>query len=316
MSKNLKQLREKAATKGPSVKLKEIIAPKDNTVATQRFIKKHVVAHHEDPAGNGDDVYNASNIKPVKRSPEHGYDPGQDEEVYEEVKSKKTELLTPERHAAAWLAATPEGQRTRQSFSTHMGKARFATFDTTPFKKGRDFGYRQVVGHQNNLLRSLSYGLGEKYEPESNLVIENKKPLPPPEDTNNYWGNQTSPSVLKRARIAAERDSTRAKKAVQPLVNPFAGEYDKDVKNQDSQKVADLNSKIKAQREAARAKSKGKGVVGTILRTLGLSKESEQVLTNLYNTLNEENREKMVKLLESEEGFIKLIEFAVEKGID
>jgi hypothetical protein len=312
MAKNLKQLREKAATKGPSVKLKEIIPPKDNTVATQRFIKKHVVAHHEDPAGNGDDVYNASNIKPVKRSPEHGYDPGQDEEVYEEVKSKKTEL-TPERHAAAWLAATPEGQRTRQSFSTHMGKAGFATFDTRPFKKDIDFGYKQVVDNQNNLLRTLRFG--EKYEPEGNLVIENKKPLPPPEDTNNYWGNQTSPSVLERARIAAERAST--KKANQPPpVNPFAGNFQGLLKYQYSQNVADLTSKIKAQKEAARAESKGKGVVGTILRTFGLSKQSEQVLTNLYNTLNEENREKMIKLMESEEGFIKLVEFAVEKGID
>lgn len=320
MAKNLRQLREKAATKGPSVKLKEIIPPKDNTVATQNFIKKHVVARHEDPAGNGDDVYNASNINPVKRSPEHGYDPGQDEEVYESVYkepegNKLDEAkLTPEKHARAWFRKTPKGKRNRKSFSAHMANKGFTTFDIRPFTEN-DFGYNQVVKNQDALaLNAKLSGFGEKYEPEGNLVVENKRlpPRPPPEDTGNFWGNQTSPSVLERARIAAERASTKERAKQPPPVNPFAGDFQGLLVHQRSQGVADLTLKTKERKEAARKK----GFVGTILRTLGLNKESEQVLTNLYNTLNEENREKMVKLLESEEGFIKLIEFAVEKGID
>lgn len=327
MAKNLKELREKAATKGPSVKLKnntdetklkEIIPPKDNTVATQRFIQKHVVAHHEDPAGNGDDVYNASNIKPVKRSPEHGYDPGQDEEVYEEVKSRKTKL-TPEKHAMAWFLKTPKGKRGRKSFSAHMAKKGFTTFDIRPFTEN-DFGYKQVVKNQDALALNVKLGgFGEKYEPKGNLVVENKRlpPRPPPEDINNYWKNQTtSPRVLERARLAAERTSTRATKAAQPPPISFAGNYQGLLDHQRSQGAADLTLKTKAQKKAEKEAERKKGFVGTILRTLGLNQESQQVLTNLYNTLNEENREKMIKLLESEEGFIKLIEFAVEKGID
>jgi hypothetical protein len=42
----------------------------------------------------------------------------------------------------------------------------------------------------------------------------------------------------------------------------------------------------------------------------------EYAITSLYNTLNEENREVMLKLMESEEGVVSLVEFAIEKGID
>ena len=52
----------------------------------QKFVDKHVTIKHKDRNGNGDDVFNASKIKPVKRKEErHGYAAGEDEKVYEEV---------------------------------------------------------------------------------------------------------------------------------------------------------------------------------------------------------------------------------------
>lgn len=49
----------------------------------KRFADKHIVAKHKDRNGNGDDVFNATKIKTVDRSPEHGYNAGEDEKVYE-----------------------------------------------------------------------------------------------------------------------------------------------------------------------------------------------------------------------------------------
>lgn len=49
----------------------------------KRFKDKHVVVKHKDANGNGDDLFNAKNIKTVDRKPEHGYNPGEDEKVYE-----------------------------------------------------------------------------------------------------------------------------------------------------------------------------------------------------------------------------------------
>jgi hypothetical protein len=62
----------------------EVYAPKAKD--EQRFVDKHVVIKHKDRNGNDDDLFNAKNIKTIKRDKEgHGYDSGKDEKVYEET---------------------------------------------------------------------------------------------------------------------------------------------------------------------------------------------------------------------------------------
>ena len=62
----------------------ELYKPKSQD--EDKFVKKHIVVKHKDRNGNGDDVFQATNIKAVGREKErHGYEPGKDEEVYEEV---------------------------------------------------------------------------------------------------------------------------------------------------------------------------------------------------------------------------------------
>ena len=52
----------------------------------QKFVDKHVTIKHKDRNGNDDDVFKG-NTKYIKRKEErHGYDVGEDEKVYEEVK--------------------------------------------------------------------------------------------------------------------------------------------------------------------------------------------------------------------------------------
>ncbi len=249
MAKNLKQLREKAATKGPSVKLKEIIPPADNTVATQRFIKKHVVAHHEDPAGNGDDVYNASNIKPVKRSPDHGYDPGEDEKVYEETIQEKT--------------LTPAEKAKREEIVLSMKKK----------------NPKMPLGQLYAIATAQAIKVAEETETSVNEMkfsLKFSNPFKKPLDLTPDMQDPEQKKNLERLNAAMSR---------RPLTGNPREVMDKD---------------LKRMRDNAAARGN----------------PAEQVLTNLYNTLNEENRKAMLKLMESEEGFIKLVEFAVEKGID
>ena len=51
-----------------------------------RFKRKHVHVTEPDANKNGDDVFKGTNVKAVNRQPHYGYNPGQDEEVYEENK--------------------------------------------------------------------------------------------------------------------------------------------------------------------------------------------------------------------------------------
>lgn len=67
--------------------LKEILRVEGYEPATKDgdgFVKKHKVKVTKDANKNGDDVFNASKVKPVQRQPKHGYNPGQDEKVYED----------------------------------------------------------------------------------------------------------------------------------------------------------------------------------------------------------------------------------------
>lgn len=68
--------------------LKEILQLEVNEPKSpdeKRFKDKHVVVNHKDANGNDDDLFKAKNIKTVDRELRHGYNPGEDEKVYEEV---------------------------------------------------------------------------------------------------------------------------------------------------------------------------------------------------------------------------------------
>jgi hypothetical protein len=60
----------------------------------KKFVDKHTVNKVEDANGNKDDVFQATNVKMFDREIEHGYNPGSDEEVYEEVDQIEEKKLT------------------------------------------------------------------------------------------------------------------------------------------------------------------------------------------------------------------------------
>ena len=59
----------------------------------QKFIDKHVVAKTDDRNGNDDELFKGSKVKMADR-PKHrkGYNPGEDEEVYEELKGNQHKI--------------------------------------------------------------------------------------------------------------------------------------------------------------------------------------------------------------------------------
>lgn len=79
---NLTELLDRAKKKAlEKPDAKDGYAPKSTDEL--RFKKKHVVQKTDDRNGNKDDVFNATNVKSVDRAPKHGYNPGEDEQVYE-----------------------------------------------------------------------------------------------------------------------------------------------------------------------------------------------------------------------------------------
>ena len=58
----------------------------------KKFKEKHVAVKHKNLAGKStedDQLFQATNVKTVNREPTHGYNPGNDEKVYEEIQSRR-----------------------------------------------------------------------------------------------------------------------------------------------------------------------------------------------------------------------------------
>lgn len=73
----------------------------------KEFVRKHTIQKIADRNGNGDDVFNASNIKSHRDStntPPHGYKPGEDAKVYEEVEHLEEKAVSTAQQQLAAIA--------------------------------------------------------------------------------------------------------------------------------------------------------------------------------------------------------------------
>lgn len=104
----------------------------------QKFVDKHEVETMDDQNGNGDEVFKASKVKKVARKAERkGYEPGEDEQVYEEVEELdelSQDKLMSYRKAARKQGSGPDtgprkagynlaGRKVNPGLSAVMGKA-------------------------------------------------------------------------------------------------------------------------------------------------------------------------------------------------
>lgn len=81
----------------------------------KRFKDKHVVQKVDDANGNGDDHFNATNIKAYDRSASnHGYNTGEDQKVYEGAQMKTLKQILGEKHL------TPAEQSKREEIAKAM----------------------------------------------------------------------------------------------------------------------------------------------------------------------------------------------------
>lgn len=88
--------------------LKQILAQKTNDLGgykpkspdEQKFVGKHKIQVTQDANGNDDEVFKASKVKAYERGEHHGYNPGEDEKVYEEYIS---EVLSVSDGMGTWI---------------------------------------------------------------------------------------------------------------------------------------------------------------------------------------------------------------------
>jgi len=59
----------------------------------KEFVRKHTISKIADRNGNGDEVFNASNMSSHRDNVNHGYKPGEDQKVYEETEISEEKFV-------------------------------------------------------------------------------------------------------------------------------------------------------------------------------------------------------------------------------
>jgi hypothetical protein len=193
--KTLKQLLElKAEKPTPSTPVEpdSVTSFVPKTKDEKRFMDKHVVQKHADRAGNGDDVYRATNVKAYDRAAsKHGYNPKQDQDVYE---SKTLQQIIGERHMTLDEAARHDQYKTYhtgvkgllKSISQHADLHKEASESPTEWSKEKGgnmhMGHVSTIKNLHRTLQDINDSLQQEVE-----YAKPPKPLKMKEETNSLF---------------------------------------------------------------------------------------------------------------------------------
>lgn len=168
----------------------------------KRFKDKHVTIKHPDRNGNGDDVFQATNVKKAERTKErHGYEPGEDEKVYEEkdmpfegpyrdVGERKDKYGNPIKNVAKHLAKKAMNAQKNEDVSKGLPDHLKKHFDKdgNPIKgswkdgkwtrnKDSEYQVKDVTpkgyGPNEDVSESVAFAAAKKYgTPKEEVVVE------------------------------------------------------------------------------------------------------------------------------------------------
>jgi len=301
MAKTLGKLRQQTA------KLRELEAPSDVSKGTKAFVRKHVYVVHPDANENDDDVFKATNVKRAKRAPDHGYEPGQDADIYEgkmkDVETDQEELRLRKNRAAHADRSILGDQGMKDTEGTQFAKAQ------SDFDKAHGDGLRKWPGFANaarsrrsNRRAITKAGLTNSYEPQGNKIDEifGKKTLKlggreAPQDPAQKEWMRTHPANEMVARGNVARPNVRR--------NPVI-----------AQDLATMQANMQANKALQRNSYDPAGDYEHIAE---LSESDQSLLVDIYNSLTEDNQDRFLEIAETPEGVDKLLDFAItnSKGI-
>lgn len=155
--------------------LKKVLSGVNVDSDTKKFIDKHVVTKHPDVAGNGDDVFNATNVKTIEREKErHGYSGENDHKVYEDTQ-QVDEKLGANADAGDYIrdfqkSDAPQFKGKSQEKRRQMGVAAFMAAKNEEVERSVNEGEEAHAQFQNYhkqtaaLLKQIHTGLSKHYD--------------------------------------------------------------------------------------------------------------------------------------------------------
>lgn len=147
------------------------------TADTQRFVSKHAISVKKPTAAEEDDkLFKATNITPVNRETQHGYNPGSDEAVYEDVAQVDEKKLTPAEMAkreqiAKAMERSQPGMDKSKKMAIATATAKRVAEDVEQIDEGEDAKKRYDEYH-GQAMKMLG-GIQKHLDTHKNLKGEN-----------------------------------------------------------------------------------------------------------------------------------------------
>ena len=160
----------------------EVYSPE--TKDGKAFVHKHVIVKTTDANGNGDDVFQAAKIKKADRKKErHGYEPGEDEKVYEAVKM--------------FADFIQEGEKADQEVSADYKEIVLSNGKVMkiPAKRAE---VRKEETEISEMEKSMAYAIGTK------SAMKSTGDTPPLEKSTITKAHKIAKSILKKEDYNAE----------------------------------------------------------------------------------------------------------------
>jgi hypothetical protein len=257
----------------------EVYRPKAK--GEQDFVDKHVAIKHKDRNGNKDDVFKATNVKTVDRETEHGYNPGNDEKVYEGVIGNLAKN-TKELGKLAIDSVVGKGSYYKPKFAKPV-KQKLKHSDNTTDVPRRDKHGNIVEGLTRE---SIELGIKEYFA---------------------ELGEEISAEDLEALVEGALEEFTQET----PKANIFEHNFKEKRKSK-----ADIVSSIVEKYAIIEENSEEDSEEHELIAKLApyLSESAIAKVLELYEQLDEENQEELFDMIETKEGINELLNFMIESS--
>jgi len=314
----------------------ELYRPKSGD--EQKFVDKHVVIKHKDRNGNDDDVFKASKVKTVKRSTEHGYDPGDDEKIYEETdleegRGKKQRV---DHEEDEWENDTSKGRKFNKKNFKNQRKSKEDRFDE---ELDLDESVSKVVNHlvgrygdnirkshvtsaandfgidHSKLSRAVRKKLGKTMldEISKQSAIDYKRTA----EANLNYHSTAWDKLAKKPHFNShqqksfdkhDQEAEKRYKGIKLANKRIYKEGDVNKLTREDVIISALNKYLPEDYELPTQEE-------ALIRLLEhMTNTQAATLLELFLDLNEENQAKMLELCEDKEYTIQLLDFALSRG--